>query len=135
MFFGRNSDAKDEATRTKLEKELEWLKEATHRIRDLLREVVLVEAGHGRFVPRISMTHTRAWQCLEPSWLRERLEYVYTDFYYHRNESLWAHEARKKLPALVGATDMLCCGEDLGMVPHWFVIDNTFFLNIFVIFF
>ncbi|MGE5519208.1 MAG: 4-alpha-glucanotransferase, partial [Candidatus Dadabacteria bacterium] len=30
----------------------------------------------------------------------------------------WEKEAMKKLPALKDATNMLICGEDLGMVPH-----------------
>ena len=29
----------------------------------------------------------------------------------------WYNEAKKKLPALVESTGMLCCAEDLGMVP------------------
>ncbi len=43
---------------------------------------------------------------------------LYEDYFYHRNNQLWYDEAMQKLPRLVGATRMLCCAEDLGMVPE-----------------
>jgi 4-alpha-glucanotransferase len=36
----------------------------------------------------------------------------------HRQEALWSSHALKTLPVLMGATNMLLCGEDLGMVPN-----------------
>ena len=41
------------------------------------------------------------------------------DDYYHRGRSdvLWKSQALRTLPVLQGATDMLVCGEDLGMIP------------------
>ncbi|MBQ4002628.1 MAG: 4-alpha-glucanotransferase [Bacteroidaceae bacterium] len=39
------------------------------------------------------------------------------DYFYRRNDELWYAEAMKKLPALMRATQMLVCAEDLGMVP------------------
>jgi hypothetical protein len=32
-------------------------------------------------------------------------------------DGLWRSQAHRTLPALMGATDMLVCGEDLGMIP------------------
>lgn len=32
-------------------------------------------------------------------------------------DALWAEHGHKTLPVLLGATDMLVCGEDLGMIP------------------
>ena len=46
-----------------------------------------------------------------------RFDALYNDFFYHRNDGFWRMNAMKKLPALLGATGMLACGEDLGMVP------------------
>ena len=43
--------------------------------------------------------------------------FIHDDFYYHRNNEFWRRNAEKKLPALLDATGMLACGEDLGMVP------------------
>ena len=53
---------------------------------------------------------------LEP-WQLDRFEALYTDFFYHRHDGFWRRNAEKKLPELLGATGMLACGEDLGMVP------------------
>jgi 4-alpha-glucanotransferase len=41
----------------------------------------------------------------------------YDDYFFHRQEQLWRENALKTLPALLNSSDMLCCGEDLGMVP------------------
>lgn len=42
---------------------------------------------------------------------------LYEDYYYHRHNEFWYEEAKQKLPAIIEATGMLCCAEDLGMVP------------------
>ncbi len=47
----------------------------------------------------------------------ERFTSLYNDFFYHRHNDFWKRNALKKLPELLGATGMLACGEDLGMVP------------------
>ena len=43
--------------------------------------------------------------------------YLHDDFYYNRNNEFWSRSAMAKLPALIEATDMIVCGEDLGMIP------------------
>ena len=52
-----------------------------------------------------------------PQWQQERFGALYNDFFYHRHDAFWKRNAEKKLPELLGATGMLACGEDLGMVP------------------
>ena len=52
-----------------------------------------------------------------PQWQQERFGALYNDFFYHRHDKFWRRNAEKKLPELLGATGMLACGEDLGMVP------------------
>ena len=42
---------------------------------------------------------------------------LYNHYYYERHNEFWYKEAMKKLPVLTQCTDMLVCGEDLGMVP------------------
>ena len=39
------------------------------------------------------------------------------DFFYQRHNEFWKSEASKRLTPLVNHTDMLICGEDLGMIP------------------
>ena len=48
---------------------------------------------------------------------KRRFGELYNDFFYHRHDAFWWRNAMKKLPELLGATGMLACGEDLGMVP------------------
>ncbi|MBO4263495.1 MAG: 4-alpha-glucanotransferase [Bacteroidales bacterium] len=52
-----------------------------------------------------------------PAWQQERFGALYNDFFFRRNNTFWQRNAERKLPELLGATNMLFCGEDLGMVP------------------
>ena len=68
------------------------------------------------FHPRISAQKTEAYATLSD---REKgaFDALYEQYFYHRNNQFWYEEAMQKLPKLVRATRMLCCAEDLGMVP------------------
>jgi 4-alpha-glucanotransferase len=85
----------------------------------MIEEVLFLEApfSHGTsFTPRISLAHTCSFRELD--WAQQAaINETYVHYYYHRQESLWAAQAMQKLPAIVNATNMLVCGEDLGMVP------------------
>ena len=48
---------------------------------------------------------------------RCRYHKLYEDFFYHRHNGFWKRTALTRLPELLGATGMLACGEDLGMIP------------------
>jgi len=65
-------------------------------------------------------------------WQKERFGALYDDFFFHRNDEFWRVNAEKKLPELLGATGMLACGEDLGMVPACVpgVMDNEKILSL-----
>lgn len=87
---------------------------------DLLSNVILFEDvnSHGqKFHFRIGMEETSSFKNLDEHSKRE-LKELYIDYFYHRQDDLWRKEALKKLPELKRKTDMLVCGEDLGMVPH-----------------
>ena len=45
------------------------------------------------------------------------LDRLHNDYFYHRHNDQWGQSAMLKLPTIKKATDMLICGEDLGMVP------------------
>ena len=66
--------------------------------------------------PRIELQKTALYQSL-PDDQKQALDRIYEDFYYHRHNEFWKQQALKKLPALVNATNMIACGEDLGMIP------------------
>jgi 4-alpha-glucanotransferase len=46
------------------------------------------------------------------------LENLYVNYFFRRQDEFWKKEALAKLPFLKRSTDMLVCGEDLGMVPN-----------------
>lgn len=66
--------------------------------------------------PRIVAQNTERYQALTP-YEKERFDALYTYYFYHRHNDFWASEALAKLPPLIDATRMLCCAEDLGMIP------------------
>lgn len=72
--------------------------------------------AHNKFHPRINLHLTETYHGLSDI-QKEEINRLYDDFFYHRNEELWKSEALKKLPKIIEASDMLVCGEDLGMVP------------------
>ena len=81
--------------------------------------------------PRISAQKTKAYAAL-PDQEKQAFDRLYEQYFYHRNNQFWYEEAMQKLPKLVRATRMLCCAEDLGMVPacvQW-VMDELSILSL-----
>lgn len=66
--------------------------------------------------PRISMHSSHTFRDLDDN-TRRILDKIYVEYFYHRHNEFWKEQALKKLPAIISATNMLVCGEDLGMVP------------------
>ena len=76
-----------------------------------------VPGSHGTlFHPRCSMQATFSYRELltDDRW---RVEDLYNDYFYRRQEDFWQARGYEKLPAMRQASPMLLCGEDLGMVP------------------
>jgi len=69
-----------------------------------------------KFHPRIGVLEDLPFTSL-PGYEQGAFRCLYNDYYYRRHNEFWYHEAQQKLPALVESTGMLCCAEDLGMVP------------------
>ncbi len=70
----------------------------------------------GTYHPRIALDQSAAFGTL-PQDLQNKLRDIYEDFYYHRHNDFWKASAEKKLTPIIESTDMMVCGEDLGMVP------------------
>ncbi len=86
----------------------------------LISEVLFVEApgtDGNAFFPRHTLHFTRSYQELDHH-TKHIINQIYLDYFYHRNEEFWRSKAMEKLPVLKKATNMLLCGEDLGMVPE-----------------
>ena len=69
------------------------------------------------FHPRISASHSYIYRELETS-DRYAFDYLYWHYFYQRHNEYWKEQGYKKLVPLISCTDMLVCGEDLGMIPQ-----------------
>jgi 4-alpha-glucanotransferase len=65
---------------------------------------------------RIGMEGTTSFRYLDDN-LKSRLSELYVNYFFRRQDAFWKKEALQKLPELKASTNMLICGEDLGMVP------------------
>jgi 4-alpha-glucanotransferase len=82
---------------------------------DLISNVILLEVD-GKLHFRFFMEKTTSFKQLAPE-TQARLHDLYVDYFFRRQDDFWKREALQKLPALKRVTDMLICGEDLGLVP------------------
>lgn len=102
------------------QEESEGNRKLMHGLFDLVTNVILFEqpgSGGKSFHFRISVEGTTSFQELDDH-TKHKLKELYVDYFYRRQDEFWKKEAMRKLPALKESTNMLICGEDLGMVPH-----------------
>jgi 4-alpha-glucanotransferase len=113
------------ATQRFVEEHFEHLEKDTHHdkikqgLYNLISNVILfkVEEGDGQqFHFRFGMEETPSFRYLEAG-TREQLKNLYVDYFFRRQDQFWMQEALQKLPSLKRGTNMLVCGEDLGLVP------------------
>lgn len=86
---------------------------------NLISNVILFEAENGdgmHFHFRFSMENTSSFRSLEYG-TQQQLRELYINYFFRRQDDFWMKEALQKLPALKRVTNMLVCGEDLGLVP------------------
>lgn len=94
-----------------------WMRTQLFRLQ---AEVLFLEAPDSAgqsFNPRIGFHNTYSYRDL-PQQMKDVLNKLYTHYFYKRHNDFWRSQAMEKLPAIKSATDMLICGEDLGMVPE-----------------
>jgi len=84
----------------------------------LCNEVLFVRDRRNpqKFHPRIRAQQTQSYRALSDE-AKTAYNRLYNHFFYERHNDFWADEAMRKLPALIDSTEMLVCGEDLGMIP------------------
>ncbi|MES2851053.1 MAG: 4-alpha-glucanotransferase, partial [Bacteroidota bacterium] len=86
---------------------------------DLISNVLFfAEEGsqNQQFHFRIGMENTTSFRDLD-DYIKPRLKELYVNYFFRRQDDFWQKEAMHKLPELKRSTNMLVCGEDLGMVP------------------
>lgn len=85
----------------------------------LHNEVLFIKdpySEHAAYHPRIVLHFTYSYRDLE-EYKRSIINELYIQYFYRRHEEFWKQHALAKLPAIIAASNMLVCGEDLGMVP------------------
>jgi len=103
-----------------IDKSLEFDETVKQGLFNVLSNVILIEEEGSemqQFHFRIAMHQTDSFKQLD-QYTQHQLSVLYHDYFFSRQDVLWKKDAMKKLPALKNSTDMLICGEDLGMVPH-----------------
>lgn len=86
---------------------------------DLISNVILFEheySNEQQFHFRFGIEATTSFKYLDHQ-TQHQLKNLYIDYFFKRQDDFWMQEALQKLPALKRTTNMLICGEDLGMVP------------------
>ncbi|GAQ80801.1 4-alpha-glucanotransferase [Klebsormidium nitens] len=98
-----------------LKKELDETKKGLFK---LMSNICLIRDPEdpAAFHPRFNLQSTSNYGDLDEH-SKAVLQALYTDYYFGRQEQLWRENALKTLPVLMNASDMLACGEDLGLIP------------------
>lgn len=95
--------------------------ESTHLMDGLLAlvaEVLFVPdpQQEGMYHPRISAQFTGSYKSLLAT-DKFAFNKLYDNYFFHRHNEFWGQQAMQKLPPLLASNQMLCCAEDLGMIP------------------
>ncbi len=85
-------------------------------LKRLVSEVLLLEEPAG-YNPRITIHATQSYKDLSTH-EKAIFDRLYDDYFQVRHDEFWRQQALWKLPSLLRASNMLICGEDLGMIPH-----------------
>ncbi len=95
----------------------EWV-QVKYGLFSLVSEVLFVPDNErsNAYHPRIALHNTYSYKALD-DYRKEIIDRIYIDYYYYRHEQFWREKAMEKLPTIVNTTNMLVCGEDLGMIP------------------
>lgn len=78
--------------------------------------LLLKDCKTGGYHPRIGLRKTSSYMRLSDA-EKSALDAVYDDYFFTRHNDFWRNLAEIKLSALLKSSDMLVCGEDLGMIP------------------
>ena len=70
-----------------------------------------------RYHPRILASRSYIYKELNHA-DRYAFDSLYSDYFYRRHNEFWKEQGYKKLVPLISCTEMLVCGEDLGMIPN-----------------
>jgi len=113
------------ATQKQVENYFTWQQDNEHnrwlkrQLFSLISNVILFEeeGSQGKqFHFRFGMNTTDSFKSLDAG-TQHQLNELYVNYFFRRQDNFWMQQAMQKLPALKRETNMLVCGEDLGLVP------------------
>ena len=92
-----------------------WIRDGLYR---LIGDVLFLEDPQqpDMYHPRIGVIGEPVYEALSAE-EKDAFVRLYNNYYYQRHNFFWGAEAIRKLTDVFGTTRMLCCGEDLGMLP------------------
>lgn len=85
---------------------------------DLISNVLFfeVKGSNGtQYYPRYGMQVLSSFRYLDDD-TKRKIEELYVDYFFRRQDGHWKYSALRKLPAIKRSTNMMICGEDLGMM-------------------
>jgi 4-alpha-glucanotransferase len=84
----------------------------------ITNEVLFIEDPYEKekYHPRILAKNSFVYKELNQK-EQAAFDRLYNDFFYVRHNEFWKQTALKRLTPLINSTEMLICGEDLGMIP------------------
>ncbi len=87
---------------------------------DLISNVLFFEvegSNQTLFYPRFGMENLSTFREFDEN-TRNKLREICVDYFYRRQDAFWYRSGMEKLPVLKQSTNMLICGEDLGMMTN-----------------
>ena len=93
-------------------------KELSKKLLDLITNVLFIKDKESEeaLYPRYALYQTSSFDYLN-DYEKSVLKDLHEDYFFERQEQYWKEKGLEKLPLLKQSTNMLTCGEDLGMVP------------------
>ena len=92
-----------------------WIRDGLYR---LISGVLFLEDPRqpNMYHPRIGVYNEPVYDALTNE-EKDAFMRLYNNFFYQRHNFFWGSEATRRLTEVFGQTRMLCCAEDLGMLP------------------
>ena len=92
-----------------------WIRDGLYR---LISGVLFLEDPRqpNMYHPRIGVYNEPVFDALTNE-EKDAFMRLYNNFFYQRHNFFWGSEAIRRLTEVFGSTRMLCCAEDLGMLP------------------
>ena len=92
-----------------------WIRDGLYRV---ISDVLFLEDPHQpeMYHPRIGAFNEPVYEALSGE-EKDAFMRLYNNYYYQRHNFFWGNEATRRLSEVFGDTNMLCCAEDLGMLP------------------